>query len=168
MNSEREHVYCSTSVTCHAHRSISSNGMRLSPGYTTGYTQHTSQYHPSATTCVSDGRCSCSSRSTDKVLSLFTVDGSLVQLRPCLTHCLSVVSKVPAWLNTCLPVSCRCTCFLYLLAVPAVPTCLLYVYLHSLALLAHYACLQCIFLSCTCFKKPACCAVSAVPVCSAC
>ena len=29
-------------------------------------------------------------------------------------------------------------------------------------------CLRCIFLSCTCFERPACCTVSAVPICSVC
>ena len=73
--------------------------------------------------------------------------------------------------NTCLPcLLCLLavpTCLLYLLAVTACCTCLLYVYLHSLALLARYACLRCIFLSCTCSEKSACCAVSAKPTCRA-
>ena len=65
------------------------------------------------------------------------------------------------------PATCMSSCRANLLAVPACCTCLLYVYMRSLALLARYACLRCIFLSCTCPDKSACCAVSVVPACHA-
>jgi len=68
------------------------------------------------------------------------------------------------------PICCPClapihacrACHVFL---PCPFACLLSVYLHSLSLLARYACLQCTFLSFHCFEKPACCTVSAVPGC---
>ena len=68
----------------------------------------------------------------------------------------------------CLPMVPRCcpclaqihacrACHVFLPCPFACFTCLLSVYLHSLSLLARYACLQCIFLSLHCFEEPASC-----------
>ena len=77
---------------------------------------------------------------------------------PMVPICCPCLAPIPA---------CR-ACHVFLPCSFACCTCLLSVYLHSLSLLARYACLQCIFLSFHCFDKPACCIVSAVPGCSIC